>query len=114
MELTRAKEIVSILADGIDPLTGELLPDDHVCNKSDVVRALHTILHIEAKKERKTGPENAGKPWLAEDDEVLCQMFENGTSKKDICNHFKRTEGSIASRLVRIGKINNRDEFRMK
>ena len=36
--------IVSALAEGIDPITGELLPGNHVCNNADVVRALYTLL----------------------------------------------------------------------
>ena len=32
MLLSRATEILSILADGIDPVTGELLPEDSVCS----------------------------------------------------------------------------------
>ena len=32
MDVQRAKELLMVLADGIDPLTGEVLPDDHVCN----------------------------------------------------------------------------------
>ena len=45
MELNRAKEIVSALAEGIDPTTGEILPEDSVCNKGEVVRALYAILN---------------------------------------------------------------------
>lgn len=41
MDVQRAKELLTVLADGVDPLTGEVLPDDHVCNKGEIVRALH-------------------------------------------------------------------------
>ena len=37
MDIDRAKEIVSALAEGIDPTTGELLPEDSVYNKGDIV-----------------------------------------------------------------------------
>ena len=30
MDVQRAKELLAVLADGIDPLTGEVLPYDHV------------------------------------------------------------------------------------
>ena len=30
MDVHRAKELLTILADGVDPLTGEVLPEDHV------------------------------------------------------------------------------------
>ena len=43
MDIQRAKELLTVLADGIDPLTGEVLPDDHVCNKGEIVRALNCV-----------------------------------------------------------------------
>lgn len=43
MDIERAKEILRTLADGTDPLTGEVLSDDNVCNKVEVVRALHCV-----------------------------------------------------------------------
>ena len=45
MDINRAKEIVAALAEGIDPTTGEILPEDSVCNKGEVVRALYAILN---------------------------------------------------------------------
>ena len=53
MDINRAKEIVSALAEGIDPITGELLPEDSVYNKGDVVRALYTVLDVLEKKKTK-------------------------------------------------------------
>lgn len=44
MDINKAKEIVAALAEGIDPTTGELLSEDSVYNKGDVVRALYTVL----------------------------------------------------------------------
>ena len=53
MEINRAKEIISALAEGIDPITGEVLPDDSICNKGEVVRALYAILReCESKTEK--------------------------------------------------------------
>ncbi len=53
-------------------------------------------------------PENSGKPWTEALDQELCDMFECGASVKEMCEHFKRSRGSITSRLVHIGKIENR------
>ena len=44
MDLQRAKELLAVLADGINPLTGEVLPDSDSCNQADIVRALHAVL----------------------------------------------------------------------
>ena len=63
MDIGRAKEIVSILADGIDPTTGEVLPSDHVCNNADVVRAFYALLNDEKRSKTKKSYENAEKKW---------------------------------------------------
>ena len=113
MDINRAKEILTALAEGIDPITGEILDEDNVCNKGEVVRAFYTVLaSLDTPKPKKTQPENAGKRWCDEDDKKLSEMFDAGISKKEICNTFKRTSTGIASRLVRLGKIRERDEFR--
>ena len=46
MDLQRAKELLSGLADGVDPLTGEVLPEDHVCNKAEIIQAFHCVLTV--------------------------------------------------------------------
>lgn len=50
MDVQRAKELLTILADGTDPLTGEVLPDDHVCNKGEIVRALNCAVEALSRK----------------------------------------------------------------
>ena len=114
MDLQRAKELLSGLADGIDPLTGEVLPENHVCNKAEIIRAFHCVLKSLPGKASKPQPENAGKPWDDADDAILCQMFDAGGGRKEMCAYFKRSEGSLAARLVRLGKISDRAEFRNK
>lgn len=117
MELIRAVELLEILADGVNPVTGEVLPDDDSCNQAEVVRALHTVLRAveqemqPSKKTKKAQPENAGKPWTAEDDALLCEMFDAGCDSKELCSCFKRTKGAISARLVRLHKISDRTEF---
>ena len=102
------------MADGVDLLTGEVLLEDHVCNKAEIIRAFHCVLKAFPGKASKPQPENAGKPWDDADDAILCQMFDARGSKKEMCAYFKRSEGSITSQLVRLGKISDRAEFRMK
>ena len=104
MDIIRAKEIISTLAEGIDPTTGEVLPDNSVCNKGEIVRAFYAVLnHLDEKKPKKNLPANAGKPWSAEEDAKLITCFESGMSTKELCSEFKRTPGSITSRLARLG-----------
>ncbi len=117
MDIERAKELLSSLADGINPLTGEVLSKYDSCNQVEIVRALHTALReLERfpKKKDKNLPENAGNPWTREDEAWLCKMFDSGATRKALCERLKRTPGAIASRLVRLGKLRDTDEFLRK
>ena len=66
MDLQRARKILETLADGVDPMTGEVLPEEHVCNRGDAVRAFHYILQKLSDQPEKKPPENAGKPWTTD------------------------------------------------
>lgn len=78
MDINKAREIVAILAEGIDSTTGEVLADDNVCNKPEVLRALYTILkHAESYKNL---PENGSK----EDDALLLELYKSGSSIKEL------------------------------
>ena len=112
MDITRAREIISALAEGIDPTTGEVLPQDHVCNKGEVVRALYVALNTMEAKPKRNQPENAGKPWTAEDERLLKELYESGVSNKEICKTLKRPVTRVAARHVHIRLIDNRDVFR--
>lgn len=61
MDIERAKELLSTLADGIDPMTGEVLGKYDSCNQVEIVRALHTVLHeldkLPKKKDKKPARE---------------------------------------------------------
>ena len=113
MDIVRAKEIISALAEGIDPTTGEVLPDNSVCNKGEIVRAFYAILnHLNKKTGKKSLPTNAGKPWTKEDEDLLVGLYRSSTPKRDICNALQRTESGVAARLVHMGIIESRDIFR--
>lgn len=115
MDIQRAKELLAVLSDGVNPLTGEVLPEDDSCNQVEIVRALNTVLrHLDnqPQKSTKPSPDNSGKPWTSEDEESLSRMIDQGCTQKEICSHFRRSPGAIAARLVRLGKISKRDQFR--
>ena len=116
MDLHRAKELLYTLADGVNPLTGEILPETDSCNQVEIVRALHKVLRVldETDAKQKSPAGNAGKPWTAEDDAALCRMFDAGSTCQDMQAYFQRTRSSIETRLVRVGKIQRRSDFRGK
>ena len=113
MDIFKAREIISALAEGVDPTTGEILPDNSVCNKGEIIRALYTVLrYLDEKKTKKNMPANTGKPWPKEDEDLLIDLYRSGTTKRDICKTLQRTESGVAARLVHLGIIENRDIFR--
>ena len=115
MDIERAKELLSALADGVDPLTGEAPDRDNVCNQPEITRALNTAVQELNKLLKKTKtnnrPKNAGKPWTAEDEAILCKMFDSGASRRELCRQFQRTPGALASRLEQLGRLRDREEF---
>ena len=115
MDIIRAKEILEILADGVNPSTGELLHENDSCNQVEVVRALHTVLkcleHV-SKKPKRPSAENTGKPWTEDDEKNLCRMFDTGCTKREMANHFQRSQGAIAARLVHLGRIKERSDLK--
>ena len=95
MEIKKAKEILQLLADGIDPATGELLPDESPYNKPEVIRALFAVLAEPTKRPHQ----NAGLPWSETEDEQLSQEFAAGLRVSAIAKEHGRTRGAITSRI---------------
>lgn len=56
--------------------------------------------------------ENARKPWTKEDEKLLIKMYNRNSTKKEMCDIFKRKENALAARLVHLGVIKYRYEFR--
>ena len=95
MELKQAEALLTELADGVDPLTGECLPADSVCNRPEIIRALHCVLRYVSDRPKRSAPlPNAGKPWTEADEAALMQMFDVGCSMEEMQARFQRTRKS--------------------
>ena len=111
MEEARALAIVSALANGVDPLTGELFSVDSPYQSPDVIRALYCAVRaLEAAGRRRTrGPaaasNNAGKPWSEDEDRQLLTAFDGGRPLAELAQSHGRTRGGIQARLVRHGRL---------
>lgn len=110
MEIQEALTVVRKLADGVHPETGAVLNSDCLYNHPLAVRALHRAigaLEFQEQRERTRRflPSNAGKPWSNEEDAQICDELRRGISFERIAQIHNRTNGSIISRLVRLGKI---------
>lgn len=114
MDKRESLSILRQLADGIDPSTGELLPAQSPFNHPQTVRALfHAIMALEHVKEAAPHTNeyliHAGKSWARAEDEQLKEEFGSGMPIKDMAQMHQRTVGAIEARLVRLGKVPDRD-----
>jgi len=103
MDIIRAKEIVRVLADGVDPTTGEVLPAESVYNSPQVIRALFTLLEYANNNVARDPLRNAGKPWTIVEDDKLKDEFLAGIKIADIAKEHGRTYSAIESRLDFLG-----------
>ena len=110
MDIIRARQIVRLLAEGVDPFTGEVLSNESVYNKPDVIRALYTLLEAttpnteSSKATQALDPKrNAGKPWTEIEDNKLRDEFVEKKKISDIAKEHGRTNNAIESRLDYLG-----------
>lgn len=116
METSEALQIVKILADGVDPTTGEIFESDSVFQNPQVIRALCKAVslmerHTEREQKTRSLPPNAGKPWDASEEQEALSAFKSGVSVAEIARKHDRTPGAIRSRLAKHGLIDDRARF---
>lgn len=108
-----AMEILQLMADGVDPATGEILAADHLCNQPDVIRALVVAIRALSAEQptppivynRKSDKLNAGRPWTEEDLAALKQLYLSGLPMNAICKQLQRRERGVQQQLCRLGLI---------
>jgi hypothetical protein len=109
MDEAKAFSIVSVLADGINPLTGEVFPDHSPYQSPEIVRALFVArAALEGKRRnrpRDTLPANAGKPWTEEEDRKLLAQFDRGLAIAELALAHARTVAGIQARLEKHGRL---------
>ena len=110
MNKSEGIKILKQLADGIDPYTGELLPEYSPYQHPQTVRALfHAVAALERIKENdlrgSKDPANAGKPWERSEDDQLIADFDSGMSIEELAQKHQRTIRAIEARLSKLGKI---------
>ena len=96
--------------------------DDSSFNDPQTIRALYTAKEALKKslKSKKVTieadtPNNAGQPWKPEEDEELESRFDSGMGGVSKLEKLHgRTKGAISSRLVRLGKIEERSDVNIR
>ena len=110
MEAAEALGIITALANGVHPLTGEVFPAGSPYQHPDVVRALFIGARALEGRSRQLErqrdlPGNVGKPWSAEEDAQLLAAFDSGQARADIARAHERTVGGIEARLEKLGRL---------
>lgn len=112
MDDSKALDIVSALANGVNPQTGEVFEIDSPYQSVDVIRALYVAVRaLEMAKRAKNRsarnrmPGNAGKPWSEQEDLELLEKFDEGVSLAELAHAHDRTLAGIQARLERHGRL---------
>ena len=102
-----AINILDLLMKGIHPITGEIFEDDHVCNEPLVIRALASAVialretdNLEFSSRQTNNHLNAGRPWTADDDAQLRDLFMQDTPMEEICRQLHRRNRGVMNRLA--------------
>lgn len=107
MEIQEALKIMRALANGIDPETGQALPEDSICRHPQTIRALNRAVGalVVVEDREKNRPANAFRYWSRGEEERVCEELKQGLDFQQIAKAHDRTVGSIVARLVKLGKI---------
>ena len=111
MDDSKVIDIVSALANGVNPLTGETFPTSSPYQAPEIVRALHLAVRaLEGSREpraqqRSEAPGNVGKPWTKEEDQRLLAEFERGRTPAELARSHGRTLAGIEARLEKHGRL---------
>ena len=117
-------EIIELLANGINPITGESFEENSIYNNPEIIRALFFALNqIKSPKKKKTKtqkqlenqakglPKNHGLAWSKEDKEKLKEMFLENKTIDELAKFFERTKGSIIAELIKQGLIKKEEIY---
>lgn len=115
MTRKEAAEILQQMINAIHPVTGEVLPEEHLCAETLVIRALHmgyaalmqTGCEEPQAKEREAfvpaGRENTHNVWTDEEDQYLHEAWVGCVTVDEMRRHLRRTLRSVKCRLVYLG-----------
>ena len=107
MTRNRAAATLKMLAQGLHPATGEILPLGGVLSDVEVVRAL--FLGAEALQTQTASNSQSselscqGQPWSEAEDQQLRNSYARPKSTQQLAKEHGRSCGAIKARLVRLG-----------
>ncbi len=111
MERNNALRIINALANGVNPVTGEIFAADSPYQHPDTVRALFEAARAlqvpESGNTRSNGdmPANTFVRWTPDEEERLAAGFDAGRSSAELAKLHNRSRAAIEARLLKLGKI---------
>ena len=97
-----SKDILELLSQGIDPITGEVLPDSHLINNPRIVRALFAIKEvINSKSSKKLNDEDLILSIEEEEVYETLRALRNKIAKKEQLPAYMILENKPLIRVVK-------------
>lgn len=120
-----ARRILAQLAEGVDPITGEVLPEQHVCNEPAVIRALYKAVSAldasaqilpASQREKENGRclranrVNNTKVWTPEEDTYLRHAHRCGETYEQMSAQLQRSPHVIRCRSAYLGLTDSKGD----
>lgn len=114
MDVNKAINIITLLAEGINPYNSEKLPINSPYQNPDTIRALYVAIRglkrlEEEERKMASMPKNFGKKWDSDEEKQVLEFFDNGIDLKEIARMLERTSGAIRSKLIEFGRIDKNE-----
>ena len=104
------------MLEGVDPVTGELFDEEHVCCDEHVREALKTAVQVLDETEesigrwtKKNGQLHAARPWTDEECEHLTALYCDGKEMDEICTILQRRWRGVLNKMVELGLVRAAD-----
>ena len=105
-KLSQYIDILQGLSEGVNILTGEVVKD---LDKELKLYLFEMSLYFDNKLKSKEKLEEKypqhGKKWTEEEDEQLLSEYKQGKTVKELSSIHQRGEGSVRSRLIKLGVL---------
>lgn len=108
MTKSEARLYLIALANGIDPITGEILPPDHLLHDESVAEVLRMAIKSlnesyttdNSRWIRQNGKLNAGRPWTDDDNNELLQLHRAHVPVEEIARRLQRRTRGVTNQLA--------------
>ncbi|MEY1661348.1 hypothetical protein [Isoalcanivorax beigongshangi] len=121
-------ETLKALANGLHPLTGEMLPEESVTHQPAAIRLLFALAEefagddgelspprrrggsLDEKRQRNLDaglPANSGLPWSEQDHALLHDQYQAGVNLSALAERLERRESALVARLQSMGLMSD-------